>query len=325
MKFLKYSLIFFGILILFVGGFFFYGSSSNISDREHSRLFHSKATDAFQKQDSTFSVLTYNIGYLSGMTNNTTDKPDQKFFEANLKKAIHLLEQLNPDIVALQEIDYNSWRTYEMDQETELALDRYPYTARAVNWDKKYVPFPYGLPSVHFGKVVSGQSILSKFKIEKQKIDTLQQVASAPFYYNSFYLERLAQAAVIKIGKKEVAIINVHLEAFDAPTRKVHTEYVLKLYQKYVKNYPTIILGDFNSSPDEKESTILPFLQAGIRSAALNPQKPEYTYSSEKPESRLDYIFYSDHLVLHDSKVVKEAGTISDHLPVMARFSFGGK
>lgn len=44
-----------------------------------------------------------------------------------------------------------------------------------------------------------------------------------------------------------------------------------------------------------------------------------FTYPSDKPEMRLDYIFYSDHFEMLESRVVTEVGTVSDHLPVYAK------
>lgn len=144
--------------------------------------------------DSVFRIMSYNIGYMSGMTNNEPVRPERTLYESNLASGLRFLDAIDADIIAFQEIDYGSQRSYEIDQEKEIADKlHYPYVARAVNWDKKYVPFPYWPISVHFGKVLSGQSVLSKFPILQQSVDTLSKVASAPFYYNAYYLERLAQ------------------------------------------------------------------------------------------------------------------------------------
>lgn len=302
---------------------FGYGSSENLEEKDHAKIENLGNKNTFKPaSDPAFTVMTYNIGYLSGMTNNTTKKSGKKFFENNLLQSRKLLSDVNPDIVAFQEIDFDSWRSYETDQAEQLARNRYPFLAKAVNWDKKYVPFPYGLPNVHFGKIVSGQAILSRFPIITQKIDTLSQVKSVPFYYNQFYLERLAQTAILQLGKRKLAVINLHLEAFDAPTRAKQTQYVLNLFRKTAQKYPTIMLGDFNSSPDEKNPTISILLNSGLSTVDLDRNHLEYTFSSAKPYSRLDYIFYSKELTLIKARVVKEASMISDHLPVEANFRF---
>ena len=55
------------------------------------------------------------------------------------------------------------------------------------------MPFPYGLPSVNFGKVVSGQSILSKYSLSDYSRIVLERVEDNPFYRDAFYLDRLVQ------------------------------------------------------------------------------------------------------------------------------------
>ncbi|SEG18189.1 endonuclease/exonuclease/phosphatase family protein [Sphingobacterium lactis] len=269
--------------------------------------------------DSTVSIMTYNIGYLSGMTNNLSVKANKEFHDANMAVMKDYLKGNQPDIIAFQEIDYGSKRSFETDQEQEIAQGIYPFAARAVNWNKNYLPFPHWPISVHFRKVISGQSVISKFPITEQQIDTLSRVQDEPFYYRDFYLNRLAQICTLKVGNQQIMVINVHLEAFDRDTRQIHSERVLKLFQDYSQKFPTIIVGDFNSDPNEDESTIRSFFDQGIASAAVQGDINLFTYPADKPDVRIDYIFYSPHFELLESKVVKEVGDISDHLPVYAK------
>ncbi|MGJ1204120.1 endonuclease/exonuclease/phosphatase family protein [Sphingobacterium lactis] len=269
--------------------------------------------------DSTVSIMTYNIGYLSGMTNNLSIKANKEFHDANMAVMKDYLKGNQPDIIAFQEIDYGSKRSFETDQEQEIAQGIYPFAARAVNWNKNYLPFPHWPISVHFRKVISGQSVISKFPITGQHIDTLSRVQDEPFYYRDFYLNRLAQICTLKVGNQQVMVINVHLEAFDRDTRQIHSESVLKLFQDYSQKFPTIIVGDFNSDPNEDKSTIRTFFDQGIASAAVQGDKNLFTYPADNPDVRIDYIFYSPHFELLESKVVKEVGDISDHLPVFAK------
>lgn len=312
------------VLLVALGAFYFWAKEANWSPDKHAALLHTEIISPMR--DSTFSLLTYNIGYLSGMTNNEAVKRKQSLFDDNLQNAQNLIKHLQPNIVCLQEIDYESSRSYEVNQEEALAKTAYTYTARAVNWDKKYVAFPYWPVSMHFGKIVSGQSVLSKYPIAYQEIDTLAKVATAPFFYNEFYLERLAQIIKVRINKREMIVINVHLEAFDKETRRIHTEKVLELYKKYSQDYPVILCGDFNSSPDEIDGAIHLLLTAGVATAdlpasAITTGQFDRTYNSQHPTERLDYIFYtSDKIDLLESRVIIEAGQISDHLPLWAQF-----
>ncbi len=264
--------------------------------------------------------MTYNIGYLSGMTNNTSKKRDEYIFNANLLQVQRTLKELDIDVVALQEIDYGSGRSFMVDQELELSKGGYPNVARAVNWDKKYVPFPHFPITAHFGKVFSGQSILSKFPLKDHERLVLDRVESNPFWRDAFYLDRLAQVVTAEVAGKAVKLINVHTEAFDQPTRKKHLKTVADLFEKYASEYPTILLGDFNSNPDT-ESLLRDIVLANQHAAYALKDLTQATYPSIDPERRIDFIFYNTNfLEVAEAKVVKEVLDASDHLPVMARF-----
>lgn len=116
-------------------------------------------------------------------------------------------------------------------------------------------------------------------------------------------------------------MINVHLEASDKETRARHSEQVYALYQQYASAYPTVLLGDFNSSPEQQDESIHLFLEKpNLSVVALDDAGYEYSFDSVNPTERLDYIFYNDQLVLLEGRVAKEAGSVSDHLPVVASF-----
>jgi endonuclease/exonuclease/phosphatase family metal-dependent hydrolase len=53
----------------------------------------------------------------------------------------------------------------------------------------------------------------------------------------------------IKIGNRNVKVINAHLKAFDEGSRIIQAKEVRDLYEKYAFEIPVILLGDFNSAP----------------------------------------------------------------------------
>ena len=308
-----------GSLICFVL-FFFWASSPNYTNSEYSKLIINNH-DVKTKRDSIFSIVTYNIGYLSGMTNNKAISKPKALFDTNLEKIKKEFELLNPDIIAFQEIDYASARSFEVNQQNEIAGLGYNYVAQNINWDEKYVPFPYWPPSLHFGKVISGQSILSKYPIKDLQRIVLDRVIDNPFYRDALYLERLAQVATVTLENKNVIIINVHLESYDKTTREKQLETIIELFKKYNRKYPTILLGDFNSDVNYDNPTIIKIFNLENIGNAAFESNYEFTYSSVKPFKRIDYIFYSKNSIeMIDSKVLKQFGEASDHLPVEMKF-----
>ncbi|WP_275316528.1 endonuclease/exonuclease/phosphatase family protein [Tenacibaculum bernardetii] len=311
------------LLLMFVGFvlFFFWASSPSIDEKEYTKLIE-KENPVVVKNDSTYSIVTYNVGYLSGMTNNLPVAKPKELFQKNQQKVESELKKVNPDIIAFQEIDYKASRSYNVDQEEAFMNLGYNYAARGVNWDERYVPFPYWPPSMHFGKVISGQSIISKYKLKEYERIVLERVPDNPFYRDALYLERLAQVVKVVLEGKEVVLINIHLEAFDKSTRVRQFEYVLELFNQYKDKYPTILLGDFNSSArDENAAVQKIFKMSGIGNAAFNAVNPSNTFNSKNPFERIDYIFYTENSIEYVSgKVLNDFEQASDHLPVEMQF-----
>ena len=317
---IKYTSYLLLCILIFVGIFFFWASSPNYSHNEYSKLIINNHPPKFNK-DSVYSIITYNIGYLSGMTNNKAVAKPKDLFDENLEKVKKELGLLNADIIAFQEIDYASSRSHKVNQQNEIAALGYNYLAQAINWDETYVPFPYWPPSMHFGRMLSGQSILSKYPLRDHQRIVLERVKSNPFYRDALYLDRLAQVVTVTIENKDLIIINVHLEAYDKPTRERQLDVVIDLFNKYKNDYPTILLGDFNSDIEYENPVINKLITIDEIGNAAFDSNYDFTYSSANPFKRIDYIFYSKNSIeLIDSKVLKQFGEASDHLPVEMKF-----
>lgn len=311
--------------------FYFWASSGRYPRNRYAEIVNQEADAVTEKagRDRSFTIVTYNIGYLSGLTNNLAVSRSRQLYDDNLAIAVKALKPLKADFIALQEIDLDSRRSFNVNQVEALAagLDL-PNRAIAVNWDKQYVPFPYWPPSAHFGHILSSQAILSRYPIQRHERIALAKVASKPFFYNAFYLDRLAQIAQINLDGQPLILVNVHMEAFDRATRSQQTDFVKQLTEQYLDRYPVLLLGDFNSPPptaDDPNPTIetllaVPKLEPAFNVDDAKTPAPE-TFPADRPIAKLDYIFYSrDRIQSLEQRVITEAGQASDHLPVLLKF-----
>ncbi len=333
-KIRKFVLLIVFFLLSFSIAFYFWASSAALNEADLETIHKTENPHETQQEqsDSTIQVLTYNIGYLSGLTNNLPIERSRDFVAENLRTVMKAFRDSELDIIALQEIDYEADRSYNLNQAEELArMCDYDFVANLVNWNKKYLPFPYFPLSSHFGKTVSGQSVLSRLPISSQEKIVLPTVESAPFFYQKFYLDRLIQICTLQRQKREIIVMNVHLEAFDSPTRQRQAEIVGEFYKKYAQNYPVILLGDFNSqAPDEAyrkstqyEKTIdkileLPHIQSVVPVSEFG-KKEWNTYPSDAPDQHIDYIFYNRNFwECTKYRIFSETAQASDHLPLWA-------
>ncbi len=285
----------------------------------------------------TLRVVTYNIGFASGKKNNEGAVLIPEEVEANLEMMAKTLQGLHPDIIALQEVDFSAARTFNINQLDYLSKALHlPYGAYVVTWNKNYIAWPYWPPRRHFGHVVSGQAVLSRFPILNQETFRFEKPKKNPFWYNWFYLDRVGQRLSLKIGNKETIFWNVHLEAFDNTTR-VRQAQKLGEWVNQNSGKTQIVAGDFNSvsyslplSPEEikkfgedRAEALNQFIQITHLKNA-EPNQPLYSMPSWKPVKKIDHIFYSEDLHLKTSGNIPNL-IASDHLPIWAVFSFSGQ
>jgi len=289
-----------GVLLLGAVLFFLWASSGRLpaEDLAQTRTY-APAPDS--TAPDTLTVTTYNIGYLSGLRNNEpVVRPDSLFF-ANMDQAVRFFRTTNPDIVGFQEIDFGGARVADVHQLDTLATRLgYPTAAQAVNWDERYLPFPYGRPAVNFGRTLSGQAVLSQFPIRRHVRNVLPRPPQL-FFRDAFYLDRLAQIAVVDLGGHSLVVINVHLEAFHVGTREEQARLVNALYRRLADSgIPTLLLGDFNSrlrrvgvaSQDETMQRLLDGTDLRPAITAAPEDTAHATYPADAPARRIDYIFY---------------------------------
>jgi endonuclease/exonuclease/phosphatase family metal-dependent hydrolase len=288
-----------------------------------------------QSPPDTLTVTTYNIGYLSGMTNNKPVVRSDSFLSANLEQALSLLRTADAGLIAFQEIDYGAARSgYVQQLDTIARRLGYVAAAQAVNWDERYLPFPYGRPAVHFGRTVSGQAVLSRFPVRGHA----RKVLPRPDQWigrDAFYLDRLAQVALLDLGGRPLFVVNVHLEAFDQTTRETQAGKVRAYYDRLVRTgIPVLLLGDFNSElqPSSGEAPLAdstlhillhdtdlrPVLPDSVRTATT----PAGTYPADAPTRHIDHIFYPPDAVKQiDQHIACGAPSPpADHCAVTASF-----
>lgn len=275
--------------------------------------------------DGILRVVSYNIGYAYGDANNHHLLPAEDVAK-NLETAAVALEKLSPDVICLQEIDFDSRRSARQDQLDWLAKRLgYAYAAYDVNWNKRYVPFPYWPPENHFGRMVSGQAVLSRYPILTNRVHVFAKPPN-PFWYDWFYLERTAQEVALDLGGRHVRVWNAHLEAFHRLTRLAQAEAFAELVLASEVG-PQIATGDFNDPQAEDaalrapnpDNAVTRFLNATGFSEAL-PERDRMTFPSWAPVVRLDHVVYSKEMTAVSSGTLTL--TASDHLPVWADLKF---
>ncbi len=293
---------------------------------------------------ATLTVVTWNIAWAYGWGSEGTGtrKKSQAEIEDSLQAMGRWLRAVGADVVLLQEVDTGARRSHGIDQGEVLSRAAgLAYYAPAESWSVNYLPFPYWPPSRHFGRLRSGGAVLSRFPITEASVELLSKPAAQPRIYRLFYLFRYVIRCRIALGGGEsVRVYNVHLETPDGAARALQAARVADILRADTGG-AVIFGGDVNSPPPEARVRAgypdepatdhrddaaaalfrsLPGLVDTVSPEAYLRDEPAwFTFPSHAPNRKLDYLFASADLTVDEVRVGREAGTSSDHLPLVAR------
>jgi endonuclease/exonuclease/phosphatase family metal-dependent hydrolase len=288
-------------------------------------------------------VMTYNIGYGHGLGSDGSDyhPKTRDEIEASIRAMAEIIVRDSIDVVLMQEIDFGSKRSGNIDQLALLAdLTGLSYGAEAVAWDANYVPFPYWPPSYHFGRVRSGGAVLSRFQIVDNQVMLLKKPDENAGYYNRFYLYRFHQAVGMVVNGDTIYVVNNHLEAFRTANRMEHAQSLVNWVENLGKSKNVIVVGgDMNALPynavqltdfndksgddytGDRTMEIIGMMQ-GFRELASHEEYAAnrdiwHTFPADAPNRRLDYIFVNTRYSFTNGQVPRKYGPLSDHLPAV--------
>jgi len=236
---------------------------------------------------STLRVMSYNIHYGLGL--------DGVYDVERLAKVIN---EFQPDLVALQEVEIGVARSGRTDQASELAK----LTGLAVR---------YG-PAQTLQGGFFGNAVLSRFPVTDVTIQPLPYTESTD-PEKSFPRSAIAVTVEGPDGNP-LRIVSSHFMHLHAEDRIAEAEAINRLFAQEGDMTPTIFAADLNAKPWEEPVKLLEQRWTSVMS-----DPPPFTAPANRPDVTIDYIFVRP----HDAFRLVEMGTIaepvaSDHLPVWA-------
>jgi endonuclease/exonuclease/phosphatase family metal-dependent hydrolase len=224
-------------------------------------------------------VMTYNLH--NGF--NTKGK-------LNMEEIAQVIERNNPDVVALQEVS-RGWVVSGR-------VDMLAWLSRRLN-----MPYVFGPTADQFW----GNAILSRYPILAYSRHDLPP--------RDLFIQRGFITALIDLGNdQQIKVVNTHFHHLEGESdiRQLQSQTILDFLTGFSS---TILLGDFNAEPTAHETGM--FLRTNMRdTAAYMDPESAYTFASDNPYQRIDYIWISYDLRAMDVQV--PLSTASDHLPVVA-------
>lgn len=230
-----------------------------------------------------------------------------------------VIEQFNPDLLALQELDVNRRWSQRVDQALVIAqyLRMHCHFQPAI-----------ALEGEHYGI-----AILSRYPFEiKKSVDlpshpkkTISRKDRIPIL-KCFFESRCAIWSSVAIGGTEIYFVNTHL-SLRSSERLEQVKCLLS--QEWLNmeahKVPTIFCGDFNEGSPSVAYQLIKSSFDEVKSF-MNRKSSRKTLFSPLPFFEVDHIFFSGGLRVESVSVPSTPLTrvASDHLPVIADFSLHG-
>jgi endonuclease/exonuclease/phosphatase family metal-dependent hydrolase len=253
---------------------------------------------------SRLRLVTFNIAHARGL-NPIQGLTSLRKLRLNLRRIARLLDELAPDIVALQEIDECSRWAGNFDHLHYLCLHAgFKHAVFGINNRRT------GLLNLSYGN-----AILSRHPIVATEtvVFGLRQVGEKGFLF-----------AEIDVGGRLVPVVNLHLHFSSREHRFRQLGRMLawlrdkQRHRRAAWGFSPIVCGDFNTSGKGADATasLLSHL-SDYGDYTLHPTSGR-TFPSPLPSRLLDFVFLPAACGGGVSKVVRSM--LSDHRPVMVDF-----
>ena len=170
---------------------------------------------------------------------------------SNLKRLVEVIEQYDPDVLVVQEVDVNSKRDAYVDQ-MQWLLDhtKLRYGVYASQWKADYVP------SDGLGAIDDGNGILSKYPLNGAERIALEQRSEQSGIERYFYLKRNVLRVKLEVpGKKPTYVVATHADAYSKDgTKRQHIDRFKAELDRLADAGNTVLgIGDLNTLPPGTE------------------------------------------------------------------------
>jgi endonuclease/exonuclease/phosphatase family metal-dependent hydrolase len=222
---------------------------------------------------------------------------DRKY---RLERILNVIEQENPDIICLQEVDRNVRRS-RFHNQPRLFKEYFNATDAAYQIN------------VHLKSGGYGNLIVSRWPIEARHHVSLRYNSKKP---------RGAQLAVVQTPEGLLHVVNWHLGLAERE-RRWQVDHLLDHHLfREAEHLPTVIIGDYNDWRNRLDNGT--FSGRGFEQITA-PASRFRSFPAYLPIGALDKAFCRGELVVRHARVVRnrQAKTASDHLPLVIDLHLG--
>src|SRR6266542_1342834 len=200
---------------------------TGFDDVEDAKVYRAASAPAAPPWTQRLVVMNYNVKFGGGRIDFFFDCFGNRVLMSkdevigNLERLVAKINQVDPDVLVVQEVDVNSKRAAYVDQ-MQWLLDhtQLGYGVYASQWKADYVP------SDGIGAVDSGNGILSKFPLVEAERIALPLRTDQSTVERYFYLRRnILQARLDVPSGRPIHVVATHADAYGKDgTKKSHND-----------------------------------------------------------------------------------------------------
>lgn len=236
------------------------------------------------KETIPVNIMSYNIHHGVG-----TDS------QLDLGRIANVIKENGAEIIGLQEVDKHYGARSNFEDQTKkiaklLGYNHYVYGAN-LNLEPN---------SGDTKRREYGTAIISKYPIIKSRNTFLTSVGE----------QRGLLHATVNVKGYHVQVYNIHL-GLDEASRTTQIEEIITESNKF--EGPSVLMGDFNTTPETAE--IQKLLTGSKFIDSFSGIEAPYTFPVPNPIKQIDYIFTSDFINIANQRVLFTEA--SDHLPII--------
>jgi endonuclease/exonuclease/phosphatase family metal-dependent hydrolase len=324
------------IVILLVGGgilaaLLWAGGGKTLHEPHGSGIIEA-IPDAFEchpAASGTLTVLTYALAYGLGEQRYGTASLEVATIYDRLDHVVETIAAAGADVALLQEVDFASQRTHDIDQLHYIAAALgWGFAARAITWECRYLPYPVWPAGQPTGRLRAGMGVISRYPLVQNSRQRLSRAKTIPVLASLFLPSHTVQMVDVQCGTQTIRLFNVQLDAHDVPTRQ-RQAHELAEFVRQAGTPASVLMGVFHAavrraspasgapapSPDQAVRIILDALHGRFR-AVPDDRTPVPATAALAP---LPYLLVGSDVRAVEAHILPLQESLSAHSPLVVQ------
>jgi endonuclease/exonuclease/phosphatase family metal-dependent hydrolase len=238
------------LLGLLLAALLWAGGGKTVHESHGSGIIES-VPDALEREPAatgTLVVLTYALAYGLGEQHSSAPASEAASIYDWLDHLVETIAASGADVAVLQEVDFASQRTHDIDQLHYIAAALgWGFAARAITWECRYLPYPVWPLGQPTGRVRAGMGVISRYALVQNTRQRLPQERAVPVLAPLFCPHPTVQMVDVQCGTQTLRLFNVHLGANDVAARQRQARRLVE-FVRQAETPVSVLMGTFNAA-----------------------------------------------------------------------------